>query len=181
MPVVVGRARGELQRLAATRGELLAYLVVGVAVVVPVLIADWGLVHSRHQARAVPKRQAGQNGRVSLDRQAARRCCCSSPSTASLTDPSLARAEALQVPRSLVAFLADQLRQAQRHRATSRDIDPDKEATALVATLTSLSSGVLGNNFTVKEAAAIIDYTLDRLFQPTRAPYRSHEPSPDAR
>jgi TetR/AcrR family transcriptional regulator, transcriptional repressor of bet genes len=90
--------------------------------------------------------------------------------TAALTDPSLARAEALQVPRSLVAFLADQLRQAQRQGATSRDIDPDKEATVLVTTLTGLASGVLGNNFTVEEAAAIIDYTLDRLFQRAEAP-----------
>jgi hypothetical protein len=74
------------------------------------------------------------------------------------------------VPRSLVAFLADQLRQAQRQGATSRDIDPDKEATTMVATLTGLASGVLGNNFTVEEAAAIIDYTLDRLFQRAKAP-----------
>lgn len=42
VPVVMGRARSELQRLAAGRGELLAYLVVGLAVVVPVLAADWG-------------------------------------------------------------------------------------------------------------------------------------------
>jgi hypothetical protein len=46
----------------------------------------------------------------------------------------------LQVPRSLLAFVADQLR-------------------------TGPASGVLGNNFTIEEAAAIIDYTLDRLFQ----------------
>src|SRR6266516_3435704 len=42
VPVVVGRARGELRRLVAGRGELLAYLVVGLAVVVPVVVADWG-------------------------------------------------------------------------------------------------------------------------------------------
>ncbi len=41
-PVVVERARGGLRRLGATRGELLAYLVVALAVVVPVLTADWG-------------------------------------------------------------------------------------------------------------------------------------------
>jgi BetI-type transcriptional repressor, C-terminal len=90
-----------------------------------------------------------------------------------LTDPSLARAEALQVPRSLVAFLADQLRQGQRQGTISRDIDPDKEATVLVTTLTGLATGVLGNNFTVEEAAAIIDYTLDRLFQRAEAPSAS--------
>jgi AcrR family transcriptional regulator len=90
--------------------------------------------------------------------------------TASLTDPSLARAEALQVPRSLLAFMADQLRQAQQQGAASQDIDPDKEAIALVAILTGLASGVLGNNFTIEEAAAIIDYTLDRLFRPAEAP-----------
>jgi TetR/AcrR family transcriptional regulator, transcriptional repressor of bet genes len=101
--------------------------------------------------------------------------------TASLTDPSLARAEALQVPRSLVAFLAGQLHKAQEQRATSRDIDPDKEATVLVTILTGLASGVLGNSFTVEEASAIIDYALDRLFQPAEARYGSDMPSPGAR
>jgi AcrR family transcriptional regulator len=86
--------------------------------------------------------------------------------TASLTDPSLARAEALQVPRSLIAVLADQLRQAQQAGATNHDIDPDKEATILVTMLTGLASGVLANNHTAEEAAAIVDYALDRLFQP---------------
>ena len=42
VPVVVGRARSELRRLVAGRGEVLAYLAVGLAVVVPVLAADWG-------------------------------------------------------------------------------------------------------------------------------------------
>src|SRR5262245_30236797 len=42
VPEVVGRVRGELRRLAAGRGELLTYLVVGLAVVVPVLANDWG-------------------------------------------------------------------------------------------------------------------------------------------
>jgi len=69
-----------------------------------------------------------------------------------------------------LAFMADQLRQAQRQGAASQDIDPDKEAIALVAILTGLASGVLGNNFTIEEAAAIIDYTLDRLFRPAEAP-----------
>jgi len=82
------------------------------------------------------------------------------------------------VPTSLVAFLADQLRQAQRQGATSRDIDPDKEATTVVAALTGLASGVLGNNFTVEEAAAIIDYTLDRLFQRAKAPPVRHRLNP---
>jgi hypothetical protein len=68
-----------------------------------------------------------------------------------------------------VAFLTDQLRQAQRQAATSRDVDPGKEATLLVTTLTGLATGVLGNNFTVEEATAIIDYTLDRLFPGTEA------------
>lgn len=86
--------------------------------------------------------------------------------TASLTDPSLARAEALQVPRSLIALLAGQIRKAQETGAINRDIDPDKEATILVTILTGLTSSVLANNHTAKEATAIVGYALDRLFQP---------------
>jgi AcrR family transcriptional regulator len=85
--------------------------------------------------------------------------------TASLTDPSLARAEALQVPRSLIGVLADQLRKARQTDAIGRDIDPEKEATILVAVVAGLASSVLTGNHTADEADAIVDYALDQLFR----------------
>jgi AcrR family transcriptional regulator len=86
--------------------------------------------------------------------------------TASLTDPSLARAEALQVPRDLIAVLAEQLRRGQLSRGTAADLDVDKEATVLVTVLTGMATSVLGGIHTTDEAAAILDYQLDRLFPP---------------
>jgi AcrR family transcriptional regulator len=86
--------------------------------------------------------------------------------TASLTDPSLARAEALKVPRDLIAVLAEQLRRGQRSGGTAADLDVDKEATVLVTVLTGMATSVLGGIHTVDEAAAILAYQLDRLFPP---------------
>jgi TetR/AcrR family transcriptional repressor of bet genes len=84
--------------------------------------------------------------------------------TASLTDPSLARAEALQVPRALIETLAVQLRKARQAGAVRRDVDPDKEATILVTMVSGLASGVLAGNHTAEQAGAIVDYALDRLW-----------------
>jgi AcrR family transcriptional regulator len=86
--------------------------------------------------------------------------------TASLTDPSLARAEALRVPRSLIDVLAGRLRAASQAGAIARHIDPDKQATILVSVVSGLAVGVLAGHRTAREAGAIIDYALDQLFQP---------------
>jgi hypothetical protein len=43
----------------------------------------------------------------------------------------------------------------------------DKEATALVMVLTGMASSVLANIHTTEQAAAILDYQLDRLFPPS--------------
>jgi AcrR family transcriptional regulator len=85
--------------------------------------------------------------------------------TASLTDPSLARAEALRVPRSLIDVLAGQLRAARQAGAITREIDPGKEATILVSVVSGLAVGVLAGHHTAEEAGAIIGYALDQLFR----------------
>ena len=71
----------------------------------------------------------------------------------------------MQVPRSLIGVLAGHLRTARQTGAIERDIDPDKEATILVAVVAGLASSVLTGNHTADEANAIVDYALGQLFQ----------------
>ena len=84
--------------------------------------------------------------------------------TAQMTDPALARAEASNVPRGLAGLIADQIRVAQARGAAPVDLDAEREAAILTAAIPGLASGVLVNYLTAREAAAILDYAVDRLF-----------------
>jgi TetR/AcrR family transcriptional repressor of bet genes len=84
--------------------------------------------------------------------------------TAQMTDPTLARAEASRVPQGLAGLIADQIRRAQASGNAPVDFDADREAAVLTAAIPSLASGVLVKYLTASEAAAILDYAVDRLF-----------------
>jgi TetR/AcrR family transcriptional repressor of bet genes len=84
--------------------------------------------------------------------------------TAQMTDPSLARAEASKVPQGLAGLIADQIRRAQSSGDAPVDLDVEREAAILTAAIPGLASGVLVNYITAGEAAAILDYAVDRLF-----------------
>jgi TetR/AcrR family transcriptional repressor of bet genes len=78
--------------------------------------------------------------------------------TAALVDPTLARDEALAVPRSLHAAIASHL-----HRGELRNgADPDKEAAILAGLVPSLAQAVLDGLQTPEGATEILDYALDR-------------------
>jgi AcrR family transcriptional regulator len=78
--------------------------------------------------------------------------------TAALVDPTLARDEALAVPRSLHAAIARHLRRGElRHGA-----DPDMEAAILAGLVPSLAQAVLDGLQTPKGASEVLDYALDR-------------------
>jgi AcrR family transcriptional regulator len=89
--------------------------------------------------------------------------------TAQMTDPTLARAAARNVPQGLAGLIADQIRRAQPSGEVPVDLDADREAAILTAAIPGLASGVLVNYLTASEAAAILAYAVDRLF--------SHQPS----
>lgn len=86
--------------------------------------------------------------------------------TEALVDPSVARDDALEVPRLLYATIADQL-----NRADLPDhVDRSKEAGLLGALLPSICQGVLDGMHTGDEAFALLDYALDRTFAATDEP-----------
>lgn len=78
--------------------------------------------------------------------------------TASLVDPTLARDEALAIPRSLHAVIATQLRRQELPSETN----PDMEAAILAGLVPSLAQAVLDGLRTADEAAEILEYALDR-------------------
>lgn len=78
--------------------------------------------------------------------------------TASLVDPTLARDEALAIPRSLHAVIATQLRRQELLSETN----PDMEAAILAGLVPSLAQAVLDGLRTADEAAEILEYALDR-------------------
>jgi BetI-type transcriptional repressor, C-terminal len=88
--------------------------------------------------------------------------------TAQMTDPSLARTAARNVPQGLAGLIADQVRRAQARGDAPVDLDADREAAILTAAIPGLASGVLVNYLTASEAAGILAYAVDRLF--------SHQP-----
>jgi TetR/AcrR family transcriptional regulator, transcriptional repressor of bet genes len=96
--------------------------------------------------------------------------------TAQMTDPTLARAEASNVPQGLAGVIADQLRRAQASGDAPAELDADREAAILTAAIPGLASGVLVNYHTARQAAAILDYAIDRLFSPP-----SNDKAPKAR
>jgi AcrR family transcriptional regulator len=78
--------------------------------------------------------------------------------TVSLVDPSLARVEALEVPRSLHAALSRHLRRAD----LAPGVDVDAEAAVLAGVTPSLAQSVLAGLSTAEEAIAVLDYAIDR-------------------
>jgi AcrR family transcriptional regulator len=78
--------------------------------------------------------------------------------TATLVDPTLARAEARAVPRSLVATIAGHLRRAD----LAPGVDADLEAAILAGLVPSLGQSVLDGLTTPDEALAVIGYAVDR-------------------
>lgn len=82
--------------------------------------------------------------------------------TESLLEPSLARTEALAVPRAMRDTIAEQLRRG-RVRA---GVDIEREAANLTALVPGLGQGVLDGMMTAEDALAQIDYALDRAFRP---------------
>jgi AcrR family transcriptional regulator len=85
--------------------------------------------------------------------------------TASLTDPSLARAEAREMPRQLANFVATKLEEAREAGDLAGDIDPVHESVAFVTEIIGLGHMILSGTYSVEEGVGIASYTVDRLFQ----------------
>ena len=81
--------------------------------------------------------------------------------TAWLLDPSLARAEAKEVPRALQALVERQLGRA-RLRA---GVDVRYEAALLAAAVPSLAQAVLDGTTTAPAAVRTIEYAIDRVLR----------------
>ena len=84
--------------------------------------------------------------------------------TAQLTDPTVARATAREVPQALANLIAGQIRRAQASGDSPADLDPDREAALVSASIPSLASSVIVKYLAPREADSILDYTLNRLF-----------------
>ena len=61
-------------------------------------------------------------------------------------------------------FVAEQIRSAQEHGEVPPDLDPDREAVALVSLVDGLVSHLMVGHYTGEEALAAVDDHLDRLF-----------------
>ena len=86
--------------------------------------------------------------------------------SASLTDPSVTRPEALEVPRALIAFLANEIRRGQGAAGADPALDPDKEAMNLVFIVTGAGQAILGHGLSVADGRRLIDYAIDRICPP---------------
>ena len=87
----------------------------------------------------------------------------------SLTDPALAIAPLVKNSDAVIRVIAAQLRAAQAAGDAPARLDPDLEATSLLAMSAGLSTSVLAGLSSVEQAHAVIDYHLHRLF-PTPRP-----------
>jgi AcrR family transcriptional regulator len=86
---------------------------------------------------------------------------------AALSHAGLARAEARRMTGGLFDAVAELLRAARSGGRAPTSIDPEREAVVLVATLTSVSQGVLGGHLTIDDGRAAIRYALDRALPPS--------------
>ena len=84
--------------------------------------------------------------------------------TAALTDPTLAAAGATG-PNALEGFLTTRLAAAQHAGEIDAVRDPRTEVATLLALTNGLTSSILGGQRTPPAAAAILRYTLNRLFR----------------
>jgi AcrR family transcriptional regulator len=82
----------------------------------------------------------------------------------SLTDPALAIAPLARNSDAVTGVVAAQLRAAQAAGDTPARLDPDLEASGLLAMAHGLSLSALTGQPSVEQAQAVIDYQLDRLF-----------------
>lgn len=85
---------------------------------------------------------------------------------ASLTNPTLFRPEARDVPDALHGFLAEHIRQAQATGDVVDGVDPDHEATILALMVAGLGQSILGGIHSPDAAADLVDYALTRIFHP---------------
>jgi len=86
----------------------------------------------------------------------------------SLSDPALAVAPLVSNSNAVIGVLAAQLRAAQAAGDTPASLDPELEAVSLLAISAGLSTSVLGGQSSPRQAQAVIDYHLDRLFPAAR-------------
>jgi AcrR family transcriptional regulator len=82
----------------------------------------------------------------------------------SLTDPALAITPLVRGSNVVIEVVAAQLRAAQAAGDTPAHLDPDTEATSLVAMSAGLGTSVIAGQSSPEQAQAVIDYHLDRLF-----------------
>jgi AcrR family transcriptional regulator len=102
---------------------------------------------------------------------------------AALTNPTLYRPEAREVPDRLHGFLdrlhgflADQIRRARAAGEVSQGVDPEREATILTLLAAGLGQSILGGIHTPDAAADLVDYALARLFGPDASAASRHGP-----
>jgi AcrR family transcriptional regulator len=84
--------------------------------------------------------------------------------TASLTDRSLARAEAQAIPRQLADFIATRLEDAERDGTLAPSIDPAREAVVLLTQIIGIAHMVLSGSYTAEEGRDVMRYSVDRLY-----------------
>jgi AcrR family transcriptional regulator len=84
--------------------------------------------------------------------------------TEQMTNPALARGEAVGIPNALAVTVARQIRRAQEGGTAPIDLDADFEAWLLVAALPGLASGVLVGYLTLRQAEKNLTYAVDRIF-----------------
>jgi AcrR family transcriptional regulator len=82
-----------------------------------------------------------------------------------LTDPALATASLIRSSSAVIGVVAAQLRAAQASGDMPDRLDPDLEALGLMAMSAGLATSVLGGQSSVRQAQAVINYHLDRLFR----------------
>jgi len=81
--------------------------------------------------------------------------------TESLVDPTVARPEAANVPRTMQAAFVEELRRGKLRAG----VDLERQASLLAALLPALGQGVLDGSNPPEWAFSMIDYALDRAFR----------------
>lgn len=87
----------------------------------------------------------------------------------SVTDPALASQPFIKSPDAAENAVAALLRQAAERGLLQPGVDPRREAAGLLALSAGLGTGVLVGQRGPKEAVAILEHHLDRIFQGARA------------
>jgi AcrR family transcriptional regulator len=82
----------------------------------------------------------------------------------SLTDPALAIAPLVRNSDTVASVVAAQLRAGQAAGDAPAHLDPDLEASSLIAMSAGLATSVLVGQSSIEQAQAVVDYHLDRLF-----------------